>query len=113
MLLYLPSEKIFVMVYLIVFFAAMGGSYFFDPGDNVEFVCMKKHAATKTCYYNFRVDGAKYRYVDIGCRFRQTNEVVRKAKEGDIALAREWKVACAEVQLEADKDRKETDKDSR
>lgn len=101
------------MLYLILLFTALGNSYFFEPGDNVEFVCMKKHAATKTCYYNFKVDGAKYRYVDIGCRFRATDEVVRKAKEGDIALAREWKVACAESQLEADKDKKEAGRDSR
>lgn len=84
------------MKYLIVLFMAFGAVS--DPGDNVEFVCMKKHAATKTCYYNFKVDGAKYRYVDIGCRFKQTNEVVKRAKEGEIALAREWRVACAEVQ---------------
>ena len=97
------------MKYLIVLLATLG-SPAFDPGDNVEFVCMRKHAATKTCYYNFKIDGARYRYVDIGCRFKQTSEVVKKAKEGDIALARDWRVACAEAQAEA---KKTEGKDSR
>lgn len=101
-------KKNSVMKYLIVLLFSMGMSA--APSDNVEFVCMKKHAATKTCYYNFIVDGAKYRYVDVGCRFKQTAEVVRKAKEGEIALAREWRVACAEVQVDA---KKEDEKDSK
>lgn len=83
------------MKYLIVLFLLAGG-FFAGPNDNVEFVCMKKHVASKTCYYNFKVDGAKYRYVDIGCKFKKPEEVIRKAKEGEIALARDWKVVCAE-----------------
>ena len=64
---------------------------------HVEFVCMKKHLATKTCHYNFKVDGAKYRYVDIGCRFKKTDKVIEKAETGDIALAKDWQIQCAEI----------------
>jgi hypothetical protein len=87
------------MKYLVVLFLSAGGLLAGpadNPSDNVEFVCMKKHVASKTCYYNFKIDGAKYRYVDIGCRFKRTDEVVRMAREGEIALAREWRVTCAE-----------------
>jgi len=66
-----------------------------DQGDNVEFVCMKTHKASNTCHFNFIVDGAKYRYVDIGCKFsKKLDEVVKKAKEGTLFLAREWKIEC-------------------
>ena len=65
--------------------------------DHVEFVCMKKHMATKTCHYNFFVDGAKYRYVDIGCKFNKTTDkLLEKASAGEIALAKDWKIACPE-----------------
>ena len=66
-----------------------------DQGDNVEFICMKTHKASNTCHFNFIVDGAKYRYVDIGCKFnKKLDEVVKKAKEGTLFLAREWKIEC-------------------
>ena len=66
-----------------------------DQGDNVEFICMKTHKASNTCHFNFVVDGAKYRYVDIGCKFnKKRDEVVKKAKEGTLFLAREWKIEC-------------------
>jgi hypothetical protein len=64
--------------------------------DSVEFICMKKHAASKTCHYNFKVDGAKFRYLDIGCKFKKTEDVIKKAKAGEIALAKEWKIECPE-----------------
>ena len=66
-----------------------------DQGDNVEFVCMKTHKASNTCHFNFIVDGAHYRYVDVGCKFsKKLDEVVKKAKEGSLFLAREWKIEC-------------------
>ena len=65
-----------------------------DQGENVEFVCMRKHLASKTCHYNFKVDGAKYRYVDIGCKIKKKEDVIEKAKAGNIALARDWKIDC-------------------
>lgn len=50
--------------------------------------------STKTCHYNFIIDGAKYRYVDMGCKFRDRAEVIDRARSGRIALAREWKIEC-------------------
>lgn len=62
---------------------------------NVEFSCMKMHKATNTCHFNFIVDGAKYRYVDMGCKYsKKVNEVVDKAKAGTLALAKDWKIEC-------------------
>jgi hypothetical protein len=66
--------------------------------DNVEFSCVKTHKATNTCHFNFKVDGAKYRFVDIGCRYKgKSTEVINKAKDGTIALARDWKIECSEI----------------
>lgn len=65
-----------------------------NDDDRVKFVCMKKQMSTKTCHYNFLIDGARYRYVDIGCKFRERGEVIDRARSGRIALAREWKIEC-------------------
>jgi hypothetical protein len=66
-------------------------------GDNVEFSCMKTIKSSNTCHFNFKVDGAKYRFVDIGCKYsKKQAEVIKKAKEGTLALAREWKIECPE-----------------
>jgi hypothetical protein len=65
--------------------------------DNIEFVCLKKQIAANQCHYNFIVDGGKFRYVDIDCRFKKKDEVIEKVKKGSLALAREWKIACDEV----------------
>lgn len=62
--------------------------------DRVRFVCMKRQMSTKTCHYNFIIDGAKYRYVDMGCKFKERGEVIDRARSGRIALAREWKIEC-------------------
>lgn len=68
------------------------------PDDNrVQFVCMKKQMSTKTCHYNFLIDGARYRYVDLGCKFRERGEVIDRARSGRIALAREWKIECPDA----------------
>ena len=64
-------------------------------GENVEFSCVKVNKATNTCHFNFIVDGAKYRYVDLGCKFnKKRDEVIKKAKAGTLALAKDWKVEC-------------------
>lgn len=65
--------------------------------DNIEFYCMKTHKATNTCHFNFKVDGAKFRYVDMGCKFsRKKDEAIKKVKEGTLALAKDWKIDCPE-----------------
>lgn len=61
--------------------------------DEVELVCMRKQHSTKTCHYNFMINGIPYRYVDNGCK-ENKDALVKKAKEGKLALARDWKVDC-------------------
>jgi hypothetical protein len=62
-------------------------------GSEVELVCMRKNNASNRCYYNFKVDGAKYHYVDPKCKDKR-DDVVDKAKDGKIALAKDWKLEC-------------------
>lgn len=65
--------------------------------ENIEFVCLKTHKASNTCHFNFKVDGAKYRFVDIGCKYsKKKDELVKKAKDGTVALSRDWKIECPE-----------------
>jgi|GEM_PF-966805 len=69
----------------------------FSPkqASNIEFSCFKMHKATNTCHFNFIVDGAKYRYVDMGCKYnKKIDEVVQKVKAGSLALSRDWKIEC-------------------
>lgn len=87
--------KIFTRL-MIVAVIAMSG---FTPvqGDNVEFICVKTHKASNTCYFNFKVDGGKYCYTDIGCKsMKKKNEIIQQAKEGKLALAKDWKIDCPE-----------------
>lgn len=68
----------------------------FSPVDSdVELVCLKTHKASNTCYFNFRIDGVKYMYVDPGCKKVKKREVlVQKVKDGRLALSRDWKMDC-------------------
>lgn len=69
--------------------------------DHVEFVCLKTHKATNTCYFNFKIDGGKYCYTDIGCKkSRKKDDLIKKVKEGKLALARDWKIDCPEPKEE-------------
>lgn len=64
-------------------------------GENIEFVCAKTHKASNTCYFNFIVDGGKFNYTDIGCKkSKNREEVIKKVKEGKLALAKDWKIEC-------------------
>ena len=74
-------------------------------GENIEFVCYKTHKASNTCHYNFIINGAKYRHVDMGCKFsNKKDELIKKVKEGTAALAKDWKIDCPEA-----KEKKETE----
>jgi hypothetical protein len=65
------------------------------PSDNIELSCVKNHKASNSCHFNFKVDGAKYRFVDMGCKYgRNKEEVLKMAKEGNLALAKDWKIEC-------------------
>lgn len=87
----------FLSYLLVSVFVIMTGFTSIPQGENVEFSCMKTHKASNTCHFNFKVDGAKYRYVDIGCKFsKKTEEVIKKAKDGNIALSKDWKMECPE-----------------
>jgi hypothetical protein len=90
----------------IIFFVVILSSGFrSDQGENVEFSCMKMLKSTNTCHFNFTVDGAKYRYVDIGCKFsKKRDEAIKKVKEGSLALSKDWKIECPEVKEKKDGD---------
>jgi hypothetical protein len=89
-----PMKPLF-LAFILSFIALTG----FAPvqSENVEFVCLKTHKASNTCYFNFKVDGGKYRYEDVGCKkSKKKEEVVKHAKEGKLALAKDWKIDCPE-----------------
>ena len=63
--------------------------------EDIQFVCLKTHKASNTCHFNFIVDGAKYRYVDVGCKYsKKKDELIQKVKDGSIFLAKDWKIDC-------------------
>lgn len=71
--------------------------------EEIEFVCAKTHKATNTCHFNFKVDGANYRYVDVGCKYgKKQAELIKKVQEGEIFLAKDWKIACPEPKLKSE-----------
>lgn len=87
--------KRFTSLLLLLILAASG----FKPvkDDNVEFVCMKTHKATNTCYFNFKIDGGKYSFKDVGCKkSKKRDDIIQQVKEGKIALSRDWKIDCPE-----------------
>jgi hypothetical protein len=85
-----PMKKIVVVVLLVFLVSATG---FTSRQSNTEFVCQKVLKAKNECHYNFLVDGGKYRYVDIGCR-RKKEDVIKKVMDGEIPLAKDWKIEC-------------------
>jgi hypothetical protein len=87
--------KTLFVIFVLAFVALTG----FTPiqGENVEFICLKTHKASNTCYFNFKVDGGKYRFEDIGCKkSKHKEETIKQVKEGKLALAKDWKIACPE-----------------
>ncbi|HOX82364.1 MAG TPA: hypothetical protein PLJ60_10015 [Chryseolinea sp.] len=93
------------VAYLLFLITILTTGFRSDQGENVEFSCMKTLKSTNTCHFNFFVDGAKYRYVDIGCKFsKKRDDVIKKAKEGSLALSKDWKIECPEVKEKKDGD---------
>ncbi len=85
------------VAYIILTVVVYSTGFRVDQGENIEFSCMKTQKSTNTCHFNFVVDGAKYRYVDIGCKFnKKKEEAIKKVKEGSLALAKDWKIECPE-----------------
>lgn len=69
--------------------------------NDIKFICMKTHKASNSCHFNFKVDGANFRYVDIGCKYsKKKDELVKKVEEGSIFLAKDWKISCPEPKKE-------------
>lgn len=65
----------------------------FLPDEEVELVCVRKQMAANICHYNFLINGMPHRYLDNGCR-ENRESVIKKAKEGKLALAKDWKIEC-------------------
>lgn len=61
--------------------------------DEVELVCVRKQMAANVCHYNFLINGMPYCYLDNGCR-ENRESVIKKAREGKLALAKDWKIDC-------------------
>jgi hypothetical protein len=65
--------------------------------EEIEFVCLKTHKASNTCHFNFKVNGANYRFVDVGCKYnKKQEELIRKVQDGNLFLAKDWKISCPE-----------------
>ncbi len=93
------------VVYVLFTAIILSTSFRVDQGENIVFSCMKTLKATNTCHFNFIVDGAKYRHIDIGCKFsKKQAEVIKKVKEGSLALAKDWKIECPEAKEKKDGD---------
>ncbi|MBL7845361.1 MAG: hypothetical protein KF846_05420 [Cyclobacteriaceae bacterium] len=61
--------------------------------DEVELTCVKKQMSTQTCHYNFTINGIRYHFIDNGCKTKR-EDVIKKAKVGKLALAKDWKIEC-------------------
>jgi hypothetical protein len=95
------SKMVFVGIFMLMSFTV-------DQTEKIEFSCVKTHKATNTCHFNFTVDGVKYRYIDMGCKYnRNVQEVLKKVKDGSLALAKDWIIDCPKP-----RDKKERDFDN-
>lgn len=83
-------KKVLSLSLIVLVFALCGFSV---HQSTTEFVCQKVLKAKNECHYNFLVEGAKFRYVDIGCR-RKKEDVIKKVLDGEIPLAKDWKIEC-------------------
>jgi hypothetical protein len=82
------------VLFITLLLFATGATYpVLRAADEVVLVCHKKQHAANKCHYNFTINGIPFRFEDNGCRFSK-EEVIRKAKEGKLALARDWKIDC-------------------
>ena len=82
--------------YLLLICAVIVSGFDFRQ-DEIEFVCFRTHKASNTCHFNFRMNGANYRYVDVGCKYsKKQKELIEKVREGTLFLAKDWKINCPE-----------------
>ena len=91
--------KLFLLVVLSSFFFSSHEKIRFTQ-EEVELICTKKHRTSNTCHYNFRIGGINYRFIDAGCKGKK-DSIIKKAKEGKLGLAKEWKIPCTEQKNKA------------
>ncbi|MEQ9592691.1 MAG: hypothetical protein RLN86_08840 [Cyclobacteriaceae bacterium] len=77
-----------ILTLLIPFFSLIHAKAY-EP----NLVCIKKNNAQNICYYNFEIDGDKYHFMDIGCKYSK-EKLMKKIGKGTIALAKDWKIPC-------------------
>jgi len=65
----------------------------FKAVEEIDLACVRKHNASNSCHYNFTIGGINYRYVDLGCKASRES-ILKKAKEGKLGLAKDWKIVC-------------------
>jgi len=65
--------------------------------QEIELVCFKKQHANQVCHYNFKIEGEKFHFRDVGCKYKSQQEVIKKVKKGDLGLSRNWKISCPEL----------------
>jgi hypothetical protein len=83
----------FAFLSVLIAFVFLTG--FTKKQDEIEFVCFRTHKASNTCHFNFKVNGAEYRYVDVGCKYsKKQKELIEKIHEGSLFLAKDWKISC-------------------
>jgi hypothetical protein len=94
---FVKIRKLMKSFFLVTLLFALTSATFENPVEDIQFVCLKTHKASNTCHFNFKVDGANYRYVDNGCKYsKKTEQVIKKVQAGELSLAKDWKIACPE-----------------
>jgi hypothetical protein len=83
-------KKVAQLFFLVAFLVSMGMK---STYQEVKLECIKRQHSTKTCHYNFTVDGLPYNYVDHGCK-QKKEDIVKKAESGKLALVKDWKIPC-------------------
>ena len=94
-------------LFLLTVLAFSGFTSSMQDGE-AEFVCIKNHKATNSCYYNFKIGGIPHHYRDIGCK-RKKEDVIKGVNSGELGLSKEWKIPCPEVKKEEPKSESKTD----
>ena len=86
--------KLFILAVVSAFVLSAHGKKNFKQ-EEVELICTKKHSTSNSCHYNFRIGGMNYSFIDVGCKGKK-DSILKKAKEGKLGLAKEWKIQCDE-----------------
>ncbi len=88
----MKNSLLIILVALMLTSFSKTTSYF---REEVELVCIKRHSTSNTCHYNFKIGGANYRFMDVGCKGKK-DVILKRANEGELGLAKDWKISCPE-----------------